>query len=336
MSKETFMTAIQSSAILITAKFQATLGTHTLPEPEKGEVLIRSHLTAISPGTEMRCYAGLESNSDIFPFVPGYCLVGVVERKGPDVSLPVGTRVLAGGTRKSNLRLQWGGHTEWAVASESELLPIPDGVPFAAAVLAPLAAISHHGAVQSKPEKGEKVAVIGLGPIGMFSALIHHGLGVETVGIDTLPLRRELASSLGIPCFASIPEALAACPKGFNIVVDGSGVPAVLPEAIKLITELPWDGGTYPASRLILQGSYAGDGAPIPYRELFMKEIRILVPRNHVKDDRRAVLQMMKEGKLPAEKLLSTIQPPANAQAVYIAIKDRTEPWMTAAFQWSK
>jgi threonine dehydrogenase-like Zn-dependent dehydrogenase len=86
----------------------------------------------------------------------------------------------------------------------------------------------------------------------------------------------------------------------------------------------------------MLQGSYANEGAPIPYRQFFTKEIRLLVPRNQVKVDRLAVLAMMKEGKLPAEKLLSTLQPPANAQAVYTAIKDKTEPWMTAAFQWDQ
>jgi len=327
--------AIESSAILITGKFQAELGRHTLPEPGEGEILIRSHLTAISPGTEMRCYAGTQPGTETVPFIPGYCLTGTVEKRGPGATLPTGTRILIGGTKESSLPRVWGGHTEWAIASEGAVLLIPDGVPFEAAVLAPLVAISYHGAMLSKPEKGEKVAVVGLGPIGMFSALIHQALGAETVGIDTLPMRRELAKSLGISACESIDAALAAVSEGFNIVVDSSGVPAVLKQTIKLVRDLPWDGGNYTPSRLLMQGSYADEGAPFPYRDLFMKEVRVLVPRDHVIADRKAVLQLMKEGKLPAEKLLSTVQPPANAQAVYMALKDRTEPWMTAAFRWS-
>jgi 2-desacetyl-2-hydroxyethyl bacteriochlorophyllide A dehydrogenase len=327
--------AIQSSAILITGKYQAELGSHTLEEPGEGEVLIRAALTAISPGTEMRCYDLTQPGTEVTPFIPGYCLVGTVEKQGPGASLPVGTRILMGGTKKSSLPTCWGGHTEWAIISDKDAVVIPDGVPFEAAVVAPLAGISYHGTMLSLPQKGEKVAVIGLGPIGMFSAVIHQILGGETIGIDTLPLRRELAASLGIKTYGSIDETLAAVPEGFNIVVDCSGVPVVLKQAVRLVRELPWDGKVYPPTRLMLQGSYADEGAPIPYRDIFFKEARLLIPRDKMRSDTEAVLQLMKEGKLPAEKLLSTVQPPKNAQAVYTAIKDRTEPWMTAAFRWS-
>jgi len=240
-----------------------------------------------------------------------------------------------GGTKKSNVTTIWGGHTEWAIVSDKDAIVIPDGVSFEAAVMAPLAGISYHGAMLSKPEKGEKVAVVGLGPIGMFSALIHQILGAETVAVDTVALRRSMVEGMGLTAYASIDEALAGVPEGFNIVVDSSGVPAVLKEALRLVRDLPWDGKVYPPTRLLLQGSYGAEGAPIPYRELFAKEVRLLVPRDRMRVDTEAVLQLMKAGKLSAEKLLSTVQSPKNAQAVYTAIKDRTEPWMTAAFRWS-
>lgn len=333
-SPSLLMSVTSSAAILFTGKFHAVLGNHTLPEPAKGEVLIRAHLTAISPGTEMRCYAGTEAGSEMVPFIPGYSLVGVVEKAGPETSFRPGARVLCSGTQKSSAHLKWGGHTEWAISSESAVIPIPDKVSFEAAVLAKLAGISHHGVALSKPEKGEKVAVIGLGPIGMFSALIHHALGAQVMGIDTLPLRRQLAESLGITCYASIQEAQTA--GGYSIVVDCSGVPAVLPQAVSLVRELPWDGGDHPAARMVLQGSYASEGAPLPYTPLFMKEVSLLIPRDQTNKDLLSALKMMEAGQLPAEKLLSTLQSPDRAQAVYTAIKDRTEPWMTAAFQWRK
>ena len=57
---------MQSRAILFTAVQTTSLGTVGIPEPGPGEVLVRTAFSAISPGTERRCLAGLQAGAPPF------------------------------------------------------------------------------------------------------------------------------------------------------------------------------------------------------------------------------------------------------------------------------
>src|SRR6478735_12846719 len=71
------------------------LRTSPVPDPGAGQVVIRMEATGVS-FAEQQMRRGRYYDQPPFPFVPGYDLVGVVERVGPGVdSLRPGARVAA-------------------------------------------------------------------------------------------------------------------------------------------------------------------------------------------------------------------------------------------------
>ena len=117
---------MKAQCLLVTGKKLSELSDFDLPEPQEGQVLVRSVYTLVSPGTELRCWEGGEPGSDQHPFIPGYAAVGVVEKCGKGCSIKPGVRIYHGGTQMASVRCQWGGHTSHAIISESAARIIPE------------------------------------------------------------------------------------------------------------------------------------------------------------------------------------------------------------------
>ncbi len=328
---------MKAKAILFKGPGQAGTGDVEIPGPGPGEVLIETSYSCVSPGTELRCLAGKQDGSPSWPYIAGYSMTGTVKARGEGADLPEGTPVFCAGTAKAGIRRQWGGHVSLAVQPRDNVFPLPEGADLLEASIAKLAAIAYHGARLSRPLPHEKVAVAGLGPIGQLSARIHAASGARTVCADLSPERVEAARKAGLE--AVVPEkGLAAAfrdvfPGGADIVVDATGFPAVLPEAIALAKEIPWDDSLTPGARFLVQGSYP-DGFSIPYHAAFFKEIVFYLPRADQPRDARAVLDLMARGKLAARDLISEVRPPEEAQKVYTALRQPKGSLLTVAFQW--
>ena len=78
------------------------------------------------------------------------------------------------------------------------LFRVPDALPLDVAALAEPLAVGMQAAARAEVERGEKVAVFGCGPIGLFAlaTLLDRGID-DVVAIDLNPRRRELALALG-------------------------------------------------------------------------------------------------------------------------------------------
>lgn len=330
--------AMETTALTITAPGQVALGTVEVPSPGPGEALVRTLWSGISPGTELRCLAGRQAGAPAFPFIPGYALVGEVLEVGVGVELQPGQRVFSTGTRRASVARCWGGHCGLAVAPAEALVPVPAGVEPRAAAGAKLAAIAYHGVRQSQPQRGERVAVLGLGPIGRLSAHLHVLAGAQVAAFDLVASRRRAAAAAGLAVVepaASLAEAFAAVfPGGVDIVVDATGAPPVLAPAAALLRERPWDDHDHPRGRLLVQGSY-GSPPPLPYDELFLREATLLVPRDNQRPDLVAVLDLAASGALDLGAVMARAGPPSGAAAVYAALARGETDWITAAFDWS-
>ena len=91
----------------------------SLPEPSAGEVRIRV-LTASASFTDVMVRKGMYGGAPAEPpLVPGYDLVGIVDKLGPGVTgVEIGQRVAA--------LTVWGAYTEYAVRPVTELVPVPE------------------------------------------------------------------------------------------------------------------------------------------------------------------------------------------------------------------
>lgn len=329
---------MQARAILFTAPNHLTIERVQIPAPVAGEALVEALYTLISPGTELRCLAGKQEGA-LFPFVPGYSLVGRVLARGQGVSIPEGTLVYCNGTAAADVNLTWGGHVSHAVRNERELYPLPDGVDPLHASAAHLAAIAYRGVRLSRPQPHETVAVVGLGAIGALAARLHALTGARVVAADLSPVRVAAARRAGIEAHL-VDGTLAATfarilPAGADVVVDATGAPAALPQAIETAKLKPWDDGADPGARVVIQGSYV-DAFSVPYQPAFRRELTFFVPRDAQPRDLRAVLDFMARGALNVSGVISDVRPPEAAAETYAELAEPNAALITAAFQWAR
>jgi 2-desacetyl-2-hydroxyethyl bacteriochlorophyllide A dehydrogenase len=227
---------VQARRLLFVAPRRVELAPVDVPEPGPGQLLVRTLHSGISTGTELLCYRGLLdpdlplderigslSGSFRYPFPYGYSCVGEVE--GSTGTVPAGTRVFA-----------FHPHQDRFVVSEADVVVLGEGIDSRAATLFPLVETGLQLSLDAGQVAHETVVVLGLGAVGLITALLLQQAGSTVLAADPLGRRRELALSLGIPAVA--PEELPSCVPagGVPLLVELSGAPAALADALPLLT----------------------------------------------------------------------------------------------------
>ncbi|MDP9982313.1 alcohol dehydrogenase [Pseudarthrobacter oxydans] len=123
-----------------------------------------------------------------------------------------------------------------AVVSRRSVVPVGSDVPAHIAALLGCALLTGGGAILNvaKPGPSDRVAVVGVGGVGMAALITAKATGVEhVVGIDTLPAKLEAAMSLGATDAMTSAAALERGEK-FDAVIEAAGHPRALEAAIAL------------------------------------------------------------------------------------------------------
>lgn len=246
--------------------------TEDLPEPKKGEVLVRTLYSGISRGTEalvfngavpvtefQRMRAPFQAGDFPAPVKYGYNNVGRVER-GP--SWLEGRVVFC----------LYPHQTLYVVPVEA-VYPLPDDVPAERAVLAASLETAVNALWDADPKIGDRIAVIGAGTVGCLTGWLAARIpGCSTQLVDIDPVKAGVAAALGVR-FA-LPEQAAA---DADVVIHASATADGLAAALRLagfegtIVELSWFGAVRPevplgeafhSRRLKLQASQVGAVAP--------------------------------------------------------------------------
>ena len=89
-------------------------------------------------------------------------------------------------------------YAEYALMEEWEPIPIPDGVSDEAAALCEPASVAVHAVRMSQLKLGDPVAVIGAGPIGLFTVQAARAAGADSILVsEPSAQRRSAAAKLG-------------------------------------------------------------------------------------------------------------------------------------------
>ena len=213
----------------------------TAERPEPGRVAVRTHYSLMSTGTELTVFdsafeAGTHwQNYARFPHRPGYSAVGVVAARGDGVvDLNIGDRVAFRAP-----------HTSYHVTSTAKCTRVPEGLDLSAAVWFALAKIAYMGAQVARHGIRDSVLVIGAGPIGQMSVRWANVSGARAVvAVARSAKRLELARRGGATDVAQVDvtkaaEAVMERLRGIqpDIVIDATGNPDVLPEALRLVRD---------------------------------------------------------------------------------------------------
>ncbi|WPZ33646.1 zinc-binding alcohol dehydrogenase [Thalassobaculum sp. OXR-137] len=239
----------QARAFWVVRPNQGEIRQEAIAPAGLAEVAVRTLYSGISRGTETLVFAGrvpesqhaamrcpFQAGTFPGPVKYGYCAVGVLDDGRVVFSLHP--------------------HQDRFVVPAEAVRPVPEDVPAARAVLAANMETALNALWDSGIAPGDRVAVVGLGVVGLLIAYLAARLpGVDLVGIDPNPARGPAAAALGIPFSTDAPDRYDA-----DLVVHASGTPNGLATALSL-------AGT---EATVLEASWHGSAAvPVPLGEAF-------------------------------------------------------------------
>jgi D-arabinitol dehydrogenase (NADP+) len=288
------------------------------PEPATGEVVVRVHACGIC-GTDQHIFEGELSSP--YPLIGGHELVGEVTEAGDGVDdvragdrVAVDPNIFCGACffcqrGQVNHCQRWtaigvtrdGGFADYVVAPAKNVYAIGDMPYDQAAFIEPLSCVVY-GIQRLQVPLGASALLYGAGPIGLLMLqLLKHGGASTVVCVDLKPDKLDLAREIGASETAIAgPDADASLselsPLGFDLVVDCTGVPAVvehLPAHARKNGKLLYFGVSPPAARVEIS----------PY-EIYRKDLVLLgsFAQRFTFHDTIALLQ---SGSVEVEPLLS-------------------------------
>jgi L-iditol 2-dehydrogenase len=239
-----------------------------VPKVEAGEVLIKVR-AATTCGTDLKILQrGYVERIIKLPTVFGHEWAGDVVEVAGGLNWPKkGMRVRAGNSapclhcamcQRGNYNLcdnmiwLWGAYAEYVKVPARmvfvNMQEIPEGVSYEeAAVTEPLACVLH-GAEEAQVKLGDKVVIIGAGPVGLLHLLTAKRMGAARVAvIDIVAERLEFAMKLGADSVINSKledgaERVKELTSGYgaDVVIEAIGLPATWEQALRLVRK----GGT--------------------------------------------------------------------------------------------
>lgn len=237
-----------------------TLAIEQVSDPACGpeEVIVQVATTGIC-GTDVHIYRN-EYMSD-FPLIPGHEFTGTIVEVGKEVTdFQQGDRVAVDPNlycgrcyfcrnQQANHCLNWegvgitrsGGFAQYVAAPARACYRVPNSLTDGeAAFIEPLSCVVH-ALNRLRVWPGNEVLIFGAGPMGLLlvQALRHSGAS-QVVVVEKQPDRLVLASQLGATAaVAAGPDQVETlkelAPYGFAVVIDATGVPAVIEQAFNFL-----------------------------------------------------------------------------------------------------
>lgn len=275
-----------------------------LPRPSGNRLLVRTHASLISAGTERMvaqlARKGLLGKARARPdlvkkvlakmqrdgfwatfqsvqqqldrWMPvGYSAAGEVVTAGPQVTrFRAGQMIACAGAGVAN-------HAEYNLVPELLAAAVPQDVSAESAAYATVGAIALQGIRNADVRVGECVAVIGLGLLGQLAVQMLRAAGCRVVGLDPVAGRRELAAASGaelvLPPGSGSTSAVAQFTRKLGVdavlitAATGSNAPVELAAGI-----------ARDRARVVMVGV---TGMNIPRKPYYEKELTFIVSRSY-------------------------------------------------------
>lgn len=321
-----------------------------LPAPGPRQVLVQTHASAISAGTELAVYTGTHQwlkdptlPEWKFPFRPGYSAAGTIAAVGSEVhEFHERERVSYPGNHASAELLTLG-------HERGRLWRLPDGLDFEPAAMACVARFGMGAAIRPGITLGRSTAVLGLGIIGQFAlrSLLAAG-AYPVIGIDSVKMRREAALQAGAdhvidPSAGDARDQLRRYLRssGAEVVADATGIPDAIPVAMALAC----DGG-----QVVVVGSPRGRAKEVNfYDDLHRRYIEVTGAHGNmlwepehtriagawsVDKAQTWLLAAMASGRLSLRGLMTQRIKAAELRDAYEGLLHRKEEYLGVVLRW--
>lgn len=335
------MTNFTAKALYFNSPKQIEIQDEPLPAPEKGQVCVKTIVSAISPGTEMMIYrgempVGEETDPNIaalsgtmhYPLKYGYACVGRVT----DIC-DIGTNSNALHWWKDRLVFSFHPHQTHFLAMPEELIPVPDDISPEQAVFIPNMETAVNFVMDGHPLIGERVAVFGQGIVGLLTtALLAQFPLANLTTLDPYTLRRTASLDAGArqsisPDFLREGTSNYDFPSPpFDLTYELTGAPSVLNDAISVTG---FDG------RVVIGSWYGRKHAPIDLGGYFHRsrirlvssQVSTLAPHLSGRWDKARRFEVAWEmiRRVRPEQWITHSFPFANAQGAYALLDEHPD-----------
>jgi 2-desacetyl-2-hydroxyethyl bacteriochlorophyllide A dehydrogenase len=297
-----------------------------IPECGPGDVLVRVRAAGICHSDAH--YRAGRSPVRPLPMTLGHEVAGIVERVGPAVTgVKAGERVclhynLSCGScyHCSTGNEQFcptglmighytnGGYAEYITIPARNALPLPEEIPFApGATLMCASATAFHALRKSRLRAGERVAIIGVGGLGMSAVQLARAFGaIEVFAVDLREESLDLAARYGaIPVNAGKIDAVQEIRRlthgaGVEVAVEMLGRPGTMQQAVRCLG---------PLGRAVIVGIADEPLSIDTYRELLGSEAEIIGSNDHLLSELPTVIEMARRGILDTTQVVSRTIP---------------------------
>jgi 2-desacetyl-2-hydroxyethyl bacteriochlorophyllide A dehydrogenase len=280
-----------------------------VPPPGRGEALIQTEVTLISPGTEGASLMARPNTSQEFPRGSGYSNVGRVLEVGEDVEgFEPGERVASRAAHASHVNV-----------GIDRIAKVPESLSSDEATFFTLCAICLQGVRKARVELGESVLVVGQGVVGNL-ALQFARLqgGYPVIAADLSERRLEVSQQVGADRTIRVGEqdlveATRAMTEGdgARVVIEATGSPGPVVSAFQAAG---WRG------RVVLLGSTRGETERVNfYRDVHKRGLTIIGAHLYVAPSRdsspgfwplatevRLGLDLLAAGRVHVQPLITT------------------------------
>lgn len=231
----------------------------------------------------------------------------------------------------SRMRLQGGGYAEYAAIHERQCVVLPETASLAdGAIVEPLA-VALHGVTLSGLRQGDRVLILGAGPIGLAVAYWARRFGAGKVVVqDITRLQAERAFSMGAHEFVSdVEDPVAAADRALagkaDIVFECVGVPGLIAQSVEHARV---------KGRIVIIGLCTRPDSFVPFRAV-SKELMLITSAFFKRQEFEAALDALSRGSVEPRHLISDTIDLRDVPERFEALKKRSGECKLLISPWS-
>jgi len=220
----------------------------------------------------------------------------------------------------TTMHLQGGGYGEFAVTTERQCMPLPVSTSLADGALIEPLAVALHGVNLSGLGRGDRVLVLGAGPIGLSAAFWARRRGAGTVVVqDITPWQAERARLMGATDFVCeeddpVAAGLRALGGPADRVFECVGLPGLIAQSVEMVRVK----GT-----VVILGLCTQPDTFVPFKAL-AKEARLQTSAFFRLDEYQEALDVLDAGAVEPRHLITDTVQLEDVPATFEALRRRT------------
>ncbi|WP_381560398.1 zinc-binding dehydrogenase [Streptomyces eurythermus] len=204
----------------------------------------------------------------------------------------------------------------WTVPAAT-LIRLPEALALDRAALVEPTAVAVHDVGRAAVRAGEKVVVVGGGPVGILIALVARAAGAEVRVVEPSAHRRLLAEELGLPAWHPADDEVSELVRqwtgdaGADVAFEVSGAAAGVDTAVDVLGV---------RGRLCLVAIHSRP-REVDLHRFFWRELTLVGARLYDRSDFEKAVDLVADGTIPAERLISRVVPLTQAPAAFEALE---------------